>query len=203
MLKKNTNINHINIHFNVILIGNSPVGKSYIIMKYLNKMSFLINETTFKHSLNLSNGKEVKFTIYDTSGQERFRSLTHSLLKNIKGVILVYSIDDKNSFEAIKEYWLCNNYFDKDTVIYLIGNKSDLKDERVISFEEGKELAEKYNIKFMEVSAKNNENIQELFQGMAEDIYDKFFSEEKLNENNNNRRLINIRKKNKRKCIIF
>ena len=50
---------------------------------------------------------------------------------------------------------------------------------------------------------KNNENIQELFQGMAEDIYDKFFSEEKLNENNNNRRLINIRKKNKRKCIIF
>ena len=78
-------------------------------------------------------------------------------------------------------------------------------DERVVSYEDGKKLAENYNIKFMEVSVRNNENIQELFNGIAEDIYDKLFQEEKLNdnENDNNLNLNKLDKINKKKCIIF
>ena len=177
----------------ISLIGNSNVGKTCIIQTYYNNQFIKSCLPTIGYDyiykiIKLSNGKKVKLKIIDTAGQEIYKSLCLNYLRNSKGVILVYSIDDLESFNSIKEFWLSEiyNYIQENTIIYLIGNKSDLIDERVIDIEEGKELADNKNLKFMEVSAKNNYKIKDIFTEIAEDIYQKNFSKRENNNNNNN-----------------
>ena len=124
----------------------------------------------------------MKLQIWDTAGQERFQTIALSYYKGAWGIILVFSIDNRKSFENI-ERWMkqIKDNAAKDVIIFLIGNKCDLAEGRVVSYDEAIKLAENYNISFYETSAKNNVNIQEIFLKIATDIKNKILNDSSEN----------------------
>ena len=120
------------------------------------------------------NNRVVRIQIWDTAGQEAFRSITRTYYKSSTCAFIVYDITDKKSFENVIT-WLneCRDMCYKDILICLIGNKSDLEGKRVISYEEGKNFADENNLLFFETSAKNGSNIQECFNQSASILVDK------------------------------
>ena len=110
------------------------------------------------------NNRVVRIQIWDTAGQEAFRSITRTYYKSSTCAFIVYDITDKKSFENVIT-WLneCRDMCYKDILICLIGNKSDLEGKRVISYEEGKNFADENNLLFFETSAKNVSNLKECF----------------------------------------
>ena len=151
----------------LIILGNSKAGKTSYILRYAdNEFSFTISTTVgldYKTKYEtLENGDKVKICIFDTNGQERFKSISFNMLKNAEGVLLLYDITDRNSFDSIKG-WMDSifQYKDESFPIVLIGNKSDREDDRVVQTEEGENEAKKYNVKLFETSCKNNINISE------------------------------------------
>lgn len=115
--------------------------------------------------------KKVKLQIWDTAGQERFGKLSQSYYRGAHGFILCYAINDRKSFERI-EFWIeeIRKYGKEDACVILVGLKSDLSEERMVSFDEGKEKAESLGIKLIEISAKLNLNIDEMFFAVTRDI---------------------------------
>ena len=116
--------------------------------------------------------------IWDTAGQERFKSMSVQVIKNSDAVILVYAINDKNTFGAL-DTWISklNDTMDiSKKPIILVGNKSDL-DERQVSYEEGKKYAESKGFNFYETSAKTGENVEEAFNDIFEQLYKTFEGE--------------------------
>ena len=166
---KDVEDDQINFTFKIIIVGESGVGKSCLALKgtedkfhdfYLPTIGFDFFKITFK-----MNNQIIKLEIWDTCGQEVYRSLISSYYKNSVLAIIVYSIDDKNSFEKIEE-WLCEikAYTNENIKIFLIGNKVDLEERRVIKKECAEELVENQNIDFfLETSAKNGLNAREVF----------------------------------------
>ena len=117
------------------------------------------------------NNKSVRIQIWDTAGQEAFRSITRSYYKSSTCAFIVYDITDKKSFYDVTS-WLqdCRDMCYKNILIYLIGNKSDLEDKRQVSQEEGKKYAEENNLVFYETSALNGNNIEEIFVQSATEL---------------------------------
>ena len=115
-----------------------------------------------------------KILQWDTAGQERFRTITTSYYKGAQGIVIVYDVTDNNSFEHIKN-WIedINKYAKSDVLKILVGNKCDLVNKRVITTEQGKELADHYGIPFIETSAKENSNIEQLFIDTARAFFTK------------------------------
>lgn len=162
----------------ILTIGESAVGKTCILLRFTDD-KFLINHITtigidYKSKVINSGGKSVKLKIWDTAGQERFRNITKQYYKGADGILLVYDITERNSFEKARD-WM-NNIQDntqKDNVgIVLLGNKSDLE-ERQVSYEEGQKLAQEFNVMFMETSAYKNINIKESFECLTNLIVSK------------------------------
>ena len=116
-------------------------------------------------------GVAATLNIWDTAGQERFRNITKSFYKGAHGIVLVYSITDPESFEHI-ERWIdqIKESGSFDTEMILVGSKSDLKTDRKVSYEAASELAGKYNVKLIEVSAKENRNIDEVFEELTHQV---------------------------------
>ena len=120
------------------------------------------------------NDRIIKMQIWDTAGHEKFRTITTSYYKSAHAIIVLYDITDESSFEHIKNWMIDIDKFGKQGVLkVLIGNKIDLEDERKITKEEGESMANKYGIKFFEVSAKDNINIDELFLDTAKCLIEK------------------------------
>lgn len=118
-------------------------------------------------------GKRIKLTIWDTAGQERFRSLTSSYYRGTQGVILVYDVTNRESFNNLKETWLKELavYADLDDLILMVvGNKIDLEEDRRVSTEEGLELAKELSALFMESSAKTRIGIKAIFEELVRKI---------------------------------
>ena len=105
--------------------------------------------------------RKIRIQLWDTAGQEAYRSITRSYYKSAACVFIVYDISDKKSFNDV-EIWLkdCREICFKSVLIYLIGNKSDLEDKRQVTIEEGKQFADENNLKFYETSALNGNNIE-------------------------------------------
>ncbi|XP_023675429.1 ras-related protein Rab-37 isoform X2 [Paramormyrops kingsleyae] len=114
---------------------------------------------------------KVKLQIWDTAGQERFRSVTHAYYRDAQALLLLYDITSKSSFDNIRA-WLTeiHEYAQKDVVIMLLGNKSDMVHERVIKQEEGQRLAREYGVPFMETSAKTGINVELAFLAVAKEL---------------------------------
>ena len=157
-----------NYLFKYIIIGDSAVGKSNILLRYIHDK---FNEE-FQSTIGVEFGaknlkiedKIYRIQIWDTAGQETFRSITRAYYKNSVCACVVYDITNKNSFQNIKS-WLedCRKQSPKTVFLILIGNKVDLEDRREVTYEEGSIFAEKNRMLFFETSAKTGKNIEELF----------------------------------------
>ena len=161
------------ISFKIIIIGDSFVGKSCLTIKaaknlfenyYTATVGFEFFTMLFK-----INSKIIRLQIWDTCGQEEYRSLIQNFYRNASLAILVYSIDRRTSFENL-EVWL-NEVKAKgnpDVKIFLVGNKSDLEESREVSAEEGQKFYEEHKLNlFVETSAKTGLNVQDLFKKVA------------------------------------
>ena len=170
------------VNFKVIVIGNSGVGKTGITNRATkNDFSYKYDTTIGMEIFTLFiklNKKIIKLQIWDTCGQEVYRSLITNFYRNCSLAILVYSIDQKDSFANldlwIKELKLNNS---PDTKLVLVGNKLDLENQREVSFEEGKNFANDYGfIDFFETSAKTGENINKMFINIAIELYEEYIN---------------------------
>lgn len=112
--------------------------------------------------------------IWDTAGQERFRTITSSYYRGANGVIIVYDVTYRESFNNV-EKWMneIRRYAAPDVSILLVGNLNDLENSKVISYDEGKQLADRLGVKFFETSAKTSHNVREAFMTIASDIKSK------------------------------
>ena len=148
------------------VLGNSGVGKTSFIMKFTDNTfqeSYLATYgIDFKTKFVTINNYKYRVDLYDTAGQERFRSISVNSIRMSDGVILIYDITNEISYENIYG-WMDNIYQvkGKDFPVILIGNKCDKDEERVVSKEKGEEMAKKYNITFFEASNKMGTNIEE------------------------------------------
>ena len=161
----------------VILLGESGVGKSSIISRYINNEFTEHSQSTLGSNFYVKEiNKEntiYKLNIWDTSGQERYHSITNLFLKGSSIIILVYAINSRSSFKGL-EYWYntINEYLSAENyILAIVGNKSDLLDDEVISEEEGKKYANEKNAIFKLVSAKSfPEGIFQLFQTVFDEL---------------------------------
>lgn len=160
----------------IIVLGSSEVGKTSILQRYFhNEFKENLLSTIgidFKTKFFKFNGEKIKVNYTDTAGQEKFHAISVNYLKGTDGIILVYDITNKESFELL-ENWIesINENNRSDVGLILIGNKSDLKEERVVSEEEAKNFAKKNNCKYYEGSAKTGENIVEALDEIARLAY--------------------------------
>ena len=158
--------------FKVLLLGNSDVGKSSLLLRYVDSVwndAFVPTiGVDFKvKTLNI-NDKKIKMQIWDTAGQERFRTVVATYFRGAHGILLLYDVTNKDSFKNL-ENWLIEiekNAQEKVLKI-LIGNKCDLNDDREITTEEGKAFALRNGMEFMETSAKMNTNVTEAFETLG------------------------------------
>ena len=135
----------------------------------------------FKSKDIMVNGQKVKLQIWDTAGHERFRTITTSYYRGAHGIVTVFDLTERESFEHIGK-WLdeINKYAKENVMRFLIGNKSDLVDKRKVSYEEARALANRLNIYYVETSAKNNINVSDFFQIATKDFLNKYdFKKEK------------------------
>ena len=159
--------------FKVVLIGDSGVGKTNLLSRYLKDDFSFDSKTTVGVEFGAKKleikGVNIKVQIWDTAGQERFRSITNAYYKGAKGALLVYDITRRETFENINK-WVpeLKQGGDKDLNIILVGNKSDLVNERKVSTEEGSKKAELYNLGFIETSACKSTNVDQAFNIMIE-----------------------------------
>ena len=164
--------------FKLLLIGDSGVGKSCLLLRYADDAYSDSYITTigvdFKIRTVDIDGKTVKLQIWDTAGQERFRTITSSYYRGANGIIIVYDVTDQDSFNNVKQ-WLheIDRYANENVNKLLVGNKCDLTAKKVVSYETAKELADNLNIEFIETSAKNATNVETAFLTMAREIMKK------------------------------
>jgi small GTP-binding protein len=185
--------------------GESSVGKTYFAKNYIKDIKDGFDLATvgveyFITNRILSDGKNYKIKICDTAGQERYRSLAINTIRRCDGIILMYSITNRRSFELISE-WINNIYDlkDRETPIILIGNKCDLEDQRKVSREEGINTAEKYKTTYFETSAKEGINVEEAIDVLLNKIINKKKGEKEKKDNNLK---LDSKKKNKKKRFI-
>ena len=128
-------------------------------------------------------GKKVKVQIWDTAGGELLEIFGKCYLKGANGALLLYNITDRSSFESLN-FWLTDSMknINKDLCKILVGTNCDLEDERKVTYQEGKEFATSNGMKFIEVSTKNNVNVQEAFDILLEDVLNNIFNENKVDE---------------------
>ena len=162
--------------FKLILIGDSAVGKTNILSKFIEDKFDKDSKATVGVEFGTKNfeidGLIVKAQIWDTAGQERYRSITSAYYKGAKGCLIVYDITRKATFESV-DRWLSDvkGSSDNKLSIILIGNKCDDENERKVTKEEGEEKAKYHNIAFLETSALNGTNIEKAFQELINDVY--------------------------------
>ena len=171
--------NDIYLKINLFTLGNSYVGKTSFLFRYTQNIfksdySVTIGIDFFSKKITLSSGKKVYIDFYDTAGEEKYRSISLNLIKNADGIILMYAINDRVSFEAIPR-WVDSIIEVKgnDFPIILIGNKCDLEEERKITKEEGEKEAEKYGFIFFESSNKDGTNLDEFVMSLVSNIIEK------------------------------
>ena len=177
--------NNVNIpSVKLAMLGNSGVGKTCIIYRFLkNEFKEISNSTrgadyAQKH-VKTKDGQIVNLDIWDTAGQEQYRSLGIHFYKDAYIVVLVYDITNKESFEDLKNVWFndLKRNGEKYTVLAIVGNKSDMFEMEAVTEEEGRKFAEEANAIFMLVSAKNGDNIENLFRIVANKYLDPFFQD--------------------------
>jgi len=167
--------------FKYIIIGDTGVGKSCLLLQFTDKRFQPVHDLTIgvefgARMVNIQN-RQIKLQIWDTAGQESFRSITRSYYRGAAGALLVYDITRRDTFNHLTR-WLeeAKQNSNPNMVIMLIGNKSDLEHRRAVSYKEGEAFAEENGLIFLETSAKTAANVEQAFIKTAEKIHDKILS---------------------------
>lgn len=184
--------------YNIITIGNSAVGKTCLTARYNGKMFVDTYITTVGLDMTtktyVKNGKKYSIKFWDTTGQERFASLAKQYLRKAQGVLFVYSIDDKQTYDSIKKWvdMLRSANSRESIAMALVGNKCDFPQEkRNVTKEEGEKLATELGMKFFETSAKTGVGVNESYDYLIEEMIE---NNKKTIEQKNSR-LGNLEKK--------
>lgn len=179
--------------FKIVIIGNSNTGKSSLLN--------VVSNRVFNNSYTMTIGVDfdtkvvnirkdgrvvgIKLQIWDTAGQESFRSITRSYYREAAGIIIVYDITNESSYSALNQWIEDAQYFSRENIpIILCGNKCDLDMIRSVNLRQATDFAKEKNLPYFETSAKNTKNVNNLFEKIAELIYEKnkesIFSNKKL-----------------------
>ena len=190
--------------YKVLILGDSSVGKTCFLLKYTDKVFNEVYMSTIGldyrlKTLTLKNGKKVKLQIWDTAGQDRFRTITKNYYKGANGIILIYDVTNTETYDNV-ENWISQikEEASPNVVIYLVGNKVDMEDKRKVSTEEGQKIADDNNLPFIETSAKSDININETFDNLVEKMDSVFSNLEKKDSVAISGNSLN--KENKKKC---
>ena len=159
--------------YKILILGDYSVGKTSFLNRYVSNsflsktLSTLGVEYVLKNA-KMKDGSIVKLQIWDTVGQERFRTITKSFFKGAHAIVLIFSVIDSDSFNNVRK-WITQirDSADKDVILILAGNKNDCEDRKVDK-SEAEELANEFDIKYFDCSAKTGENINKAFEELIE-----------------------------------
>ena len=186
----------------LILVGDSGVGKTNILSKYLKNDFDPDSKATVGVEFGTKNieidNKRIKVQIWDTAGQERYKSITSTYYKGAKGAFIVYDITRKSTFDNIDK-WIgdLKNNGDENMIVYLVGNKSDLNDMREVRKDEAMTKSEKFNIAFSETSALYGDNIHKIFQDLMEKVYINFYRNANTNKDKEIKKGVDLNEESK------
>ena len=196
--------------FKVLLLGNINVGKSALVIRFVDDIwndNFVpINGVDFRLKKLEIDKKKIKMQIWDNQGQERFKTVLPSYYRGVHGILLVYDVTEKDSFNNLN-FWLMEieKNANKNVLKVLIGNKTDLEDKRVISYNQGKEFADMHGLKFVETSVKKNKNVREAFEILGREIMaanlDKTIDKQKQNKKITVSKAQDLNAQKKQKCF--
>ncbi|KAK8662247.1 hypothetical protein V6N13_091833 [Hibiscus sabdariffa] len=164
--------NNYDYSFKILLVGDSGVGKSSLLVTFISNFVHDLSPTIgvdFKIKMVTIGGKRLKLTIWDTAGQERFGTLTSSYYRGAHGIILVYDVTRRETFTNLSEIWAKEvelNSTDPECIKILVGNKVDRDGERAVTREEGMALAQQRKCSFLECSAKTRANVHQCFKDL-------------------------------------
>ena len=190
----------------IILVGDSGVGKTCIISRYMNEYKPNIGSTlstTYFTKLAVLDGYKINFQIWDTVGQEQYRSLNSLFFKDAHICLMVFDITRKISFESIKDYWynaVISNGLE-GIIFGLAGNKNDLYENETVDRNEVKEFSDEINAVFKYTSAKQNVSIDELFEELGKNFLKSSFVKDIIQKEQINIENQNFKLEKKRKSI--
>lgn len=167
----------------LLLVGETGVGKTCLLCKYTNDEFINAHISTigidFKMKTLQIDDRKVKVQIWDTAGQERFESITKQFYRRAQGVLLVYDISSRSSYESIPK-WLSyvRQFCKEDVSVMLLGNKCDRDDRRQVTMREATQFAKDNRIMFSETSAKSNDNLEQAFLDVCTDIIESQMSQQ-------------------------
>lgn len=162
----------------IVLIGDSSVGKTCMISRLIENRSNAAERPTIGANYQLfgteCDGVRVQLQIWDTAGQEKYRSLGPIYFRNAVGAVVVYDVSVRETFVHLDE-WISSfvNVAGPETTLFIVGNKTDMAEYRQVTVEEGEAVAKEYNGGFFETSAQTGDGVQELFMAVAGSLVDK------------------------------
>ena len=198
------------ISIKCVLLGESGTGKSSLIERFINNtfkkdtLSTLIGSFSSKIVFYEKENIKIRFDIWDTAGQEKYRSINKIFYQDAQVTLLVYDITQEYTYKAIKDYWFSEvkENSPEDAIIFLVGNKSDLYEKEVVNEEEARQYANEINSLYKLVSAQTGEGIEDIFKMVGERLLTEEFLQkikEENNANNNRNSIKNIMAENTKK----
>ncbi len=168
------------ILYKVLLLGDWSVGKTCLLMRYMDNTFTEMHLSTIGIDskikiVNLKEGLEARIQIWDTAGQERYKTIAKSYIKGANGILLVYDVTKRDTFEGIKN-WVkqIKDQVSSKVSVILVGNKIDMEDKREVKTEEGEQLGKEFNYQFFESTAKDGKNVNEAFEALIKEIAEKY-----------------------------
>jgi Ras-related protein Rab-1A len=194
MIDSLSNVDYI---FKIVLIGDTNVGKSSILLRYTDDIYHSRYISTigvdFKIKTIELDGKIVKLQLWDTAGQEKFKTITSSYYRGAHGFIVVYDITNFNSFLSVKNWIQEIHYYSNDKAkIIILGNKNELENQRQVSIFDTNELSNQLKIPIFEVSARNNFDINRSINSLVQEIEIEFINPYLYNNSNSSNNKLNI-----------
>lgn len=171
-------VNQVDMTLRFLIVGESGVGKSCLMTQFADRRFHPVHDTTigveFSARMIVVDGKHIKLQIWDTAGQETFRSVARSYYRGANGCIIVYDLTNRDSFEVLDAFLQeAKANVPPDCVMFLVGNKADLEAYRQVTREEGEQYAAEHGLQFLETSAKSGHNVNDAFVRAGVAYYEK------------------------------
>ena len=192
----------------MVIIGDSGVGKTNFIFQFTEGRFSQLHVTTvgFDYKAKIiklpTSKKKVKLQIWDTAGQERYMALNKSIFQKVQGIIIMYDLTNRSSFENLTRWFTLVSQNVSNLPRILVANKLDLaEDNRIVSEDEGYKLAKEYHMPFFEGSGRSGENVDKIFAHLAEMVYTSLINEQEfIRSINSTQQLEAAKEKEKRGC---